>query len=75
MIKCHVRHLRSMAVKELPGSMSGDRLEGIKVNGVVGNVTYTRCRLQMKGICRKKIMLRSKWEEKPSVRHWRFEFS
>lgn len=28
-----------MPVKKLPGSTPGDRLEGIKVNGVVGNDT------------------------------------
>lgn len=57
---CHVRHLRSVPGKELPGSMPGDRLEGIKVNGVVGNDAYTWCRLQMKGIYKRKILLRSR---------------
>ena len=61
---CHVRHLRSVSGKELPGSMPGDRLEGIKVNGVVGNDAYTRCRLQMKGTYKRKILLRSRWEKK-----------
>lgn len=37
-------------MKELPGIVSGDRWEGIKVNGVVGNDTYTWCRVQMKGV-------------------------
>lgn len=50
MIKCHIRHLRDVPVKELPGSVPCDRLEGIKINGVVGNDTYIWFRLQMKGV-------------------------
>lgn len=39
-MKCHIGRLRDVPVKEFPGSVPGDRLEGIKVNGVVGSDTY-----------------------------------
>lgn len=36
--------------KKLLGTLPGDRLEGIKVNGVAGNDTYIKSRLKMKGV-------------------------
>lgn len=45
MIKCYIRYLRDVLVKEFFGSVFGDRLEGIKVNGVVGNDIYIWFRL------------------------------
>lgn len=61
MTKSHIRHLSSVQVKELLGSVPSNRLERIKVNGVVGNDTIHDTGCKWKVLNKRKIMLGNRW--------------